>query len=167
MQLWLEICIFGAFLGFLALLACVVWLFLQFREIAVFAQSVAARKAEIEAEELAFEKEKHEDLSARGRYGVQRREENKEMRAAAMQEGRALMGELGPELLTNPEAQARAKDRLIALTVKYPRVAEEVADRLIYEFHAEPYKDLIMQVVGQALQAHMAAPTAAPAELAY
>jgi hypothetical protein len=166
MQIWLIIGSLLLGLCLLALFLVLAWLFLQFRKMAAQLAAVSSWIEEKEAEKAAYEQEKHEDLSKRGSYGAQRREENKEMRAAAMQEGRALMGELGPELLTNPEAQGRAKEKLIALAVKYPRVAEEVADRLIYEFHAEPYKDLIMQVVGQAIQASRSAPTQS-AELMY
>ena len=166
MQIWLIIGSLLLGLCLLALFLVLAWLILQFRKQTAQIATLSSWIEEKEAEQAAYEQEKHEDLSKRGSYGAQRREENKEMRAAAMQEGRALMGELGPELLTNPEAQGRAKEKLIALAVKYPRVAEEVADRLIYEFHAEPYKDLIMQVVGQAIQASRSAP-AQSAELAY
>lgn len=92
------------------------------------------------------------EMSARGKRGVEVREQNKEMRQAAMSEGRALLASLKPDILTNPETQAQAKARLVQLTMRYPKAAEEVFEALSREFHIEePFKSLAKTVITQTL----------------
>ena len=97
----------------------------------------------------------HERLSEQGRKGVEVREDNRAMRQAATQEGRALFGSVSfPAILTDSAMQARAKAGLQALTLKYPKVAEEVFDRLCGEFNiGEPFYGTLKQIVAQTLLA--------------
>jgi len=84
--------------------------------------------------------------------GAEARAANREMRLAAMAEGRQLMASLPPDIISNPAAQEAAKGQLAALAMKYPKVADEVADGLFREFKIEePFKGIIKGVVGNAL----------------
>jgi hypothetical protein len=91
-------------------------------------------------------------MAALGRRGVQVREENKEMRQAAMGEIRVLAGTLTPELLTNPQKQADLKGKVAALAQKYPKVADEVASQAFREFNiGEPWQGMIKGIIAEAL----------------
>lgn len=91
-------------------------------------------------------------LTEQGRRGVDIREQNKEMRAAAMGEGRVLLSGLTPDILTNSEKQGEMKAKLAALAQKYPKVADEVAEGLFREFKVEePFKGMIKGVIANAL----------------
>lgn len=104
----------------------------------------------------------HEDLSQRGKKGVEVREQNKEMRAAAMNEGRQVMATLPADILTNPAAQDKVKQQLALLAQKYPKVANEVSDGLFSEFHIEePFKGIIKGVIANALMNPASATTPA------
>jgi len=102
---------------------------------------------------LAEATAKSEEMSKRGSKGVQIREENKEMRQAAMNEVRTLATSEG-------EIQAKMP-QLAALVAKYPRVADEVADQAIREFKLEPFKDLIKGFVAAELQKAATTPSSA------
>ena len=114
-----------------------------------------------EAEEEA--QEKHERLSFQGQRGATVREDNRAMRNEAMKEGRALISQLGPGLVSgNPEDLAQGKAALVQLTMKYPKHAEEVADALISEMHAEKYGGMIKSVISAVLQGQLVAPAPTP-----
>jgi hypothetical protein len=164
MENWVIIGLFLACAGMCALCLILLWYFTNrtLRNLAAQLAAIQAWQAQFESEAEEEALKEHERLSSQGQKGVLAREDNRAMRNEAMQEGRSLMAQIGPELLTNPEAQGKAKNALVALALKYPKVAEEVADRLIYEYHAEPYADLIKGIIAQAIQGQLAAPSQAP-----
>lgn len=162
MQNWQILSIFVALGCFSLACSIILWYLLNQEKntlrgaLTILNQKIAVLEGEAEAEAEAYSQR----MSEQGRKGVMIREDNKAMRADAMREGRALISGLNPAVLSTPEGQARAKAELAGLAMKYPKVAEEVADRLIGEFHAEPYADLIKGVIARAIQGQGEAPAA-------
>lgn len=155
MENWVII---GLFVGFYVLntgLTSILWYFFNKKFI-----QIQSRLLILEGEAEAEAQKEHERLVIQSQKGVEARADNRAMRSAALQEGRALIAQLGPDILSKPEALNAAKQALAQLATKYPMVAEEVADRLISEFHAEPYKDLIKGVIANALKGTIEAPSA-------
>jgi len=158
-EFWLEIGLFCLCFGFYIAL----W-----RQFQLFSSPFAASLSSLNSRAAALESWRSEldglleaqakaetvRLSEQGKKGVQVREENKEMRAAATNEGRVLLSSLTPDILTNPQKQNEAKGKLAALAMKYPRVAEEVSESLFREFRVEePIKGMIKSVIANALLA--------------
>lgn len=102
--------------------------------------SISALENVLKEEEEA----EHLRLSEQGKKGVEVREQNKEMRQAAMAEGRAI--------IAAPGSLDDKKQALIALAAKYPLVAEQAAKGLIREFGLQPYEPVIMQLVSAEVQ---------------
>lgn len=141
MDFWLEIGIFGAFL---ALFAATILVSLNQRKLVASLAPLEARISALEAILAAEEEAEHVRLSEQGKKGVEVRESNKEMRQAAMNEGREIMAGGG-------DFEAK-KTALLKLAAKYPLVAEQVAKGLIREFHLEAFESVIMPIVGAEVQ---------------
>jgi hypothetical protein len=145
----------GLVLATLGILGCLGLFFLLRRIMADFRLALENAERRMLAVEDALgvkAEQEHERLSEQGRRGVQIREDNKEMRRAAMSEGRKMLSGIGPNILTDKAEQEKMKAELVQLAKKYPKVADEVSDGLIREFRLEKYKDLIKGIVGDAIQ---------------
>lgn len=162
MDFWFKIGICAALFGFNLACSALIWYVLskQVNELFSFCAGLSARvsnmekwKGECEAEALTIASNESARLSSQGKKGVEIREDNRAMRQAAMQEGRALCAKLGPQILTDSAMQTKFKNDLIGLARKYPLVANEVGDGLIREFKLEPFKDIIKGVIGEAITA--------------
>lgn len=136
----------GLLAGFVALVVSFIAARLAVKEavrIQATLSGLPGRMDELEAAYAAAVE--HADLSARGARGVQVRAQNKEMREAAMAEGRALFASDAPLEVK--------KEQLVQLAVKYPKVAEEVTDGLISELGLSAYAPVLKAVVASAAQA--------------
>lgn len=162
MQNWQILSIFAGILVLNLAGAALLWYLLNRQNLTlrIFSGNLSERISVLEGEKEAEAQAYSERMSEQGRKGAQAAVDNRAMRADAMREGRALISGLNPAVLSTPEGQARAKAELAGLAMKYPKVAEEVADRLIGEFHAEPYADLIKGVIARAIQGQGEAPAA-------
>ena len=144
MENWAILGILGASFAFSALiLAFGVWFF--FKKINPTLLLVLELRGSIEKIEAFLSSElerERERLSSQGKKGVLVREENKEMRAAAMGEARQLIASGGEMKDKLPQ--------LAQLAAKYPKVAEEVTKSLLREFGAEQYSPIILPIVQNA-----------------
>lgn len=110
----------------------------------------------LEFEELLkkYEEEGIRRLSEQGKKGVEIREENKEMRLAAMQEGRAV--------ISGPGSLEDKKNGIFKLIQKYPLVAEGVARSLNREYGISKMlgmpEDALLQQVAQIAAKALAQP---------
>lgn len=133
------------------------WLFFKMKKAFSAVDGVLVEFGKRLAEqEQAFEEDttrRSNLLSERGRQGVEVREANKEMRIAAMNEGRTI--------IAGPGSIDEKKEKLLVLATKYPRVSEEVARALIREFHLEAFEGVIMPLVQQAAAGALSAPKSA------
>ena len=146
-KIWLILACFGLVFAIFALIAGF-WLF---RRIAQLVGEFEERISRLEGMLAAEEAAESERLSAAGKKGVQVREENREMRQSAMGEVRSMISAPG-------DLQGKLP-QLAALVAKYPKVADEVADQAIREFHLEPYKDMIKGFIAVELQRLASGPT--------
>jgi len=139
-KIWLILALIGLVLTCSAAILTFWYFTLLNRRIFADEARISCLEGILQAEEEA----ESARLSAQGKEGVKVREANKEMRQSAMNEVRTMIGTPGDLQSKLPQ--------LAALVAKYPKVADEVADQAIREFHLEPYKDVIKGFIAVELQ---------------
>lgn len=147
-SLWIFGGVLAAIFGWVLLLLACIYLLHRVRGLEALIQAMQEQIVELRGEEEKADAEYRAEMSRRAGLGAQAREENKEMRQAAMNEGR--------EVLAANTPVHEKMGKLRGLIQKYPRVAEGVARSLNREFGISKQlgisEDALLQEVAKIMQ---------------